>query len=142
MTSAQKSVYSINDGEATAPLNESYDATDAEAKAPLNEQAQVAVPSETKEPRCSTRKKLLGAGVFALAIAAGALGYYFGFYRKDTSRPKYTYKRVIPSNSTSSQVKPLSLSTSNDQQCTVYQGNESTTYNVVPMPHQLVLCQG
>jgi hypothetical protein len=86
MTSAEKSVYDINDGEATAPLNKSYDATDAEVTAPLNKQAQAANPSETKG--CSTRKKLFGLGVGALTLAAaGALGYYFGFYKKAASRP-------------------------------------------------------
>jgi len=58
---------------------------------------------------------LFGVGVGFLAVAAGALGYYFGFYRKHHNpRAKYTYKRVIvSSNTTSSEMKPLSLS-SND----------------------------
>ena len=58
---------------------------------------------------------MFGVGVGFLAVAAGALGYYFGFYKNhQNTRPKYTYKRVIvSSNTTSSEMKPLSLS-SND----------------------------
>lgn len=101
MTSAQKSVYSIND-EATAPLNE-------QTNSPT---------SETKQAGCSTRKKLFGVGVSLIALAAGAaLGYYYGFYKKASSKPSYSYKRVIMSNSTSSTssgMKPLSLSSNNE----------------------------
>jgi hypothetical protein len=37
-------------------------------------------------------------------------------------------------------MKPLSLST-NDEECTVSSGSVSSSTNIVPMPHQIILCQ-
>lgn len=138
MTSAVEGTYAINNEETTAPLNEGYDTVDAETIAPLNEQAQVVDSTKTNGSRCSTRTKFFSVGLLAVAVAAGSLGYYFGIYKKDTVKPKYTYKRVVVSTPDNSTMTPLSLS-SNDNECTVSQS--STTVNIVPMPHQIVLCQ-
>ena len=82
-----------------------YDTTDAEASAPLNEKVQVLNPPESKESRCTpTKYKLFTVGALAVALAAGGVGYYFGAVKNASSRPKYSYKRVVVSNTTSSDV--------------------------------------
>ena len=93
MTSVEEGLYAIN-REDTAALTESYKATDDETKAQLDQQTLAADSSKTKESRCTTRTKLFSVGLLAIAVAAGSLGYYFGFYKKAVAKPKFTYKRV------------------------------------------------
>ena len=137
MTSTVEGTYAINNDETTSPLNEGYDAVDSETTTPLNEQAPIVDSSKTKGSRCSTRTKFFSVGLLAVAVAAGSLGYYFGIYKKDKAKQKYTYKRVVVSSPDNSTVTPLSLS-SNNNECTVSQS--STTTGITPMPHQIVLC--
>ena len=51
-----------------------------------------------------TKYKLFTVGELAVALAAGGVGYYFGAVKNTSSRPKYSYKRVVVSNTTSSDV--------------------------------------
>jgi hypothetical protein len=51
---------------------------------------------------------LLTALGVAVALTASSLGYYFGVAKPDklNSRPRYTYKRTVVSNSTSFAMTP------------------------------------
>jgi hypothetical protein len=118
MTSAVEGTYAINNEDSTAPLNQGYDGVDAETTAPINWQTQVVDSNKTNGSRCSIRTKLFSVGLLAVAVAAGSMGYYFGIYKKDSVKPKYTYKRVVVSTPDNSTLAPLSLS-SNDNECTV-----------------------
>ena len=93
MTTVQEGFYTIN-CEDNAPLTESYKKTDDETKTQLDQQTLATDSPKTKESRCTTRTKFFSVGLLAIAVAAGSLGYYFGFYKKDVAKPKFTYKRV------------------------------------------------
>jgi uncharacterized protein HemX len=95
MTSVEESVYGINNEDTATPLNECYEAVDDETKVPLDQQTLPTDSSKTKESRCTTRTKFFSVGLLAIALAAGSLGYYFGIYKKDVVKPKYSYKRVV-----------------------------------------------
>jgi hypothetical protein len=116
----------------------------ADYEASLNTQHQELASSNTKEPRCSFKAKLFTAGVATLALTLGGLGYYYGTKPKvaAATKPNYSYKRVAFTNSTTSAATPVSLASSNDEQCTWTYNSVSGTSNIVPMPHQIVICEG
>ena len=95
MKQADRIVYGTNDVENSAPLNYSQEQS----------------PSR-KVPRCSTKAKLITAGITLVALTMGGLGYYYGTKAKDQLKPSYTYKRFVNQNQTNSsafQSSPLSL---------------------------------
>ena len=92
-----------------------YNTADTEVTVPLNSQAVPEKSLEAKESRCNSRKcMLLTALGVAVAITASSLGYYYGVARPEKldAKPRYTYKRMISSNSTTSTIAPISLSSS------------------------------
>ena len=94
MTSADKIIYNTIDPEVTIPLN-NQDITEKSLQG--------------KESRCNSRKCMLFTALgVAVALTASSLGYYFGVAKpeKINSKPRYTYKRTVVSNTTALSMTP------------------------------------
>lgn len=95
MTSADKIVYNTTDLEVTAPLNSPDEAADKSLQG--------------KESRCNSRRCMLFTALgVAVALTASSLGYYYGVAKPEklNTRPRYTYKRTVVSNTTSFAMTP------------------------------------